>query len=331
MKKLLSILLVIVIVLSLSAVSAFGADNKYVYKDRFIEEYGYTPGSWDYVELYHHYADDNTVDWVLVRAHLYIMVEPTENPIYRDYVVGDIVYSTCYYFAPFETEYGIYDVAKDEFLDLTKIDFEQYSGLNKVVYEKIDGRPVGDLFKDKFVEQYELKEVYIYKEVCYHYDSNGAIDWCLVHGEQGGMATDDIEELLFDDFVLYRYRGVGPFRMLYGVYDVSKSEFVDLYRDYDDLYKYDGLMDALKTLPESKLIGDCDDDGELSILDATQIQLILAKLTNARIEDYYDSSIGIFRSFGDFDRDGYVSIMDATAIQRRLAKLDVPVATPDEV
>lgn len=189
----------------------------------------------------------------------------------------------------------------------------------------------GYLYKDRFVEQYNLDGDYSYREVNYHYDTNGAVDWCLVKGEVGGFATDDIEELLFEDFVLYRYHGKAPFRMLYGVYDVSKGEFVDLYHDYDELYKYDGLMDALKNLPESKMIGDCDDDGELSILDATQIQLVLAQLSDTSIEKYYDSSIGVFRSFGDFDRDGDVSIMDATAIQRRLARLDVPVATPDEI
>ena len=149
MKKVISVLLVVIMLLISSAVSGSALDTNYLYKDRFIEEYGYVQGSWGYNELYYHYTDDNTIDWVLVRAHKYIMVEPTDNPIYSHYVMGDIVYSTYYHYAPFETEYGIYDVAKDEFLDITKIDFDQYSGLRKVVYEKIDGRPIGDCDKDR--------------------------------------------------------------------------------------------------------------------------------------------------------------------------------------
>lgn len=120
----------------------------YLYKDKFVEEYGHESGSWGYNELYYHYAEDNTIDWVLVRAHIYIMAEPTENPIYRYYHMGDLVYSTCYHYAPFETEYGIYDVARDEFLDLTKIDFGQYNDLKETVSENVNGRPIGDCDKD---------------------------------------------------------------------------------------------------------------------------------------------------------------------------------------
>ena len=64
----------------------------------------------------------------------------------------------------------------------------------------------------------------------------------------------------------------------------------------------------------AQLLGDVDDDGEVSILDATTIQRRLAGLdVTAFIEPAADT-----------DGDGEVSILDATAIQRHLADLPSP-------
>ena len=60
------------------------------------------------------------------------------------------------------------------------------------------------------------------------------------------------------------------------------------------------------------LKGDSDMDGKVSIIDATQIQRVLAKLTP-------ESSINTKNA--DTDGDGKISILDATFIQRYLAKL----------
>ena len=60
------------------------------------------------------------------------------------------------------------------------------------------------------------------------------------------------------------------------------------------------------------LLGDADRDTEVTILDATKIQRVLAGLT---------SSSSINPEAADADRDGEVSILDATSIQRALAGL----------
>lgn len=60
------------------------------------------------------------------------------------------------------------------------------------------------------------------------------------------------------------------------------------------------------------IIGDVDGDGEVSIMDATEIQLIVAKL-KPMVE-----SIAV----ADADCDGQISVLDATAIQLKIAKLD---------
>ena len=64
---------------------------------------------------------------------------------------------------------------------------------------------------------------------------------------------------------------------------------------------------------ERLLFGDADSDGELSILDATLIQMHIAGLVDK-------SQINL--SLCDMDGDGDVSVMDATAIQLKLAGIE---------
>ncbi len=65
--------------------------------------------------------------------------------------------------------------------------------------------------------------------------------------------------------------------------------------------------------PETYILGDVDNNGKVTILDATMIQLYLIEMLEA------DDKM-IVR--GDIDRNGFLSIMDATSIQRFLAELD---------
>jgi len=63
------------------------------------------------------------------------------------------------------------------------------------------------------------------------------------------------------------------------------------------------------------ILGDSDADGEVSVLDATAIQRVIAQLTG------YDS---INTEAADCDGDSEISILDATAIQRYIALLPCP-------
>lgn len=60
-------------------------------------------------------------------------------------------------------------------------------------------------------------------------------------------------------------------------------------------------------------LGDADGDGTLSVLDATEIQKVLASLKNWR----YDGA----EFYADYDMDGIVTVLDATEIQMVLAGL----------
>ena len=105
------------------------------------------------------------------------------------------------------------------------------------------------------------------------------------------------------------------------VYDRAEDRFIAI-SDVDP-EKY-GLEKVLEGLGIGSLYGDADFDGEVSIMDATRIQRLLASLIT---ED--DISLAA----ADVDEDGEVSIMDATRIQRYLAglcALDGTQSWPDD-
>ena len=183
------------------------------------------------------------------------------------------------------------------------------------------------LFINEFVATYDISDdndtKYHYEELYYHHidknDSESEIDWAIIY------ALVDLVPSGLRKTVLGRIISVNnigsPFRLHLALYDVNNNEFISI--EDVDATKYEGVEQALAIAQIGDLLGDTDLDDELSILDATEIQRVLAKITK-----WSDSELEFV---ADYDQDGDVSIMDATAIQRRLAKLDVPVATPDEV
>ena len=91
---------------------------------------------------------------------------------------------------------------------------------------------------------------------------------------------------------------------------------------------YPGLVEALDELEIGRAVGDANGDGELTILDATQIQRVKAGLEEPdEAEDLYLTGYGDEyseieeKSWSDADDDGSVTILDATRIQRTLADL----------
>ena len=73
---------------------------------------------------------------------------------------------------------------------------------------------------------------------------------------------------------------------------------------------------------DTVLLGDADQDGYVSILDATRIQRVLAHLS----EFEGDGELA-----ADVDGNGVIEILDATYIQQWLAELDVPYAIGEEI
>lgn len=185
-----------------------------------------------------------------------------------------------------------------------------------------------------------LPTKYYYSELAQYPEKDP--DWVLI---QGGMnyaesrEEEHIRAMLGNKFV-YADKPGAPFKLSFGVYDTKSGAFYDLLDAWD--MDFENLRDRWNALPTFKppgggvysspryltyLMGDADQDGVLTVLDATRLQRILADLEH---DDSYTVSLskhsaqirGVpVRSNADYDRDNSLTVMDATKIQRHIAEL----------
>jgi alpha-amylase len=106
----------------------------------------------------------------------------------------------------------------------------------------------------------------------------------------------------------YDYLGIGTAEFL--LPNLADGDIVTVKSSYGDIVKT--YTFEVVTIAPEYYVGDVDQDGELSIADATEIQKYLAKISDLDEEQMF---------LADFDGDGEVDIADATDIQKRLAKL----------
>lgn len=227
----------------------------------------------------------------------------------------------------------LYDlVAYDEIVSITY----NYGG-TVVITEPLEG-----LYEEQFIANFDASGYYRYKELYYHYNEDGNIDWVLVYANSGHMEPAALSGYTIGNVAITCGSIASPFICNYGLYDVELNKFIDLCAIREDYSKYDGLIDALsgqtglnkyslqdvdadctQTARENtRIVGDANNDGKINILDATDIQRILAQLSTYVFDyNYYGPEVTI-DFFHDYDMDGSMTILDATAIQRKLAKLD---------
>ena len=129
-----------------------GYNDKIQYDGMFFEKLfyacGYDIGDLirEYKELYYHYDENNNLDWVLIRTSNY-MVEPWNVKPYA--VLGNRVIRCGATYMPFVAEYGIYDVAEDKFISITRVgDTDSYEGLEEAFDLVNAGEIIGDVDKD---------------------------------------------------------------------------------------------------------------------------------------------------------------------------------------
>lgn len=197
-------------------------------------------------------------------------------------------------------------------------EFEKYFALN-----------VDNLFKYDYDREYKD---------CYEYfsESNNTKtpDWVLVYafcgtiGKPGGPVAGAYAYTVCSDYFLEAFGFLSsPYEFAYYVYVPAENKIYTLNEAFDaQLENIDNTFTEYLLSNEygAKLIGDCDKDKKLTILDATEIQRYLARLT------WFDDSILNYhnvlyseqlRYLSDVDRDGERTILDATLIQLKLAKL----------
>ena len=174
------------------------------------------------------------------------------------------------------------------------------------------------LYKDRFVEKYidaDEQGTWGYRELYYHKDGNGETDWALVQGYQPIVSPLEYVTVVANR-VLSPYNIYYPFSARYGIYDVKQDRFIPL--NGKTVEDYDGLKEAFDEIGEGRLLDDIDGDNTITVLDATMMQRCAAKITAYPEDDEMGAPIGNIRHYSDFNRDGNRDVLDATAIQRYL-------------
>ncbi|MBQ6626405.1 MAG: hypothetical protein IIX27_03855 [Ruminococcus sp.] len=158
-----------------------------------------------------------------------------------------------------------------------------------------------------------------YDEKYYHLNKDGDIDWALIYAYTN-LCADTPGWMLIDDRIILTNSLYYPFVYCYGVYDAEVDDFIAISENMD-LSKYEGLEDILSSTIGVP-IGDADLDYNLTIMDATYIQRVMAGLCEFSSRDRIDYYGSPLKYISDLDRDGERTIFDATAIQMKLAKVE---------
>lgn len=184
-------------------------------------------------------------------------------------------------------------------------------------------------FEDRYVSPDE--ELIDYQELYAHHDKSGALDWVLIRAELNLVAPMPLNTVVADRVISRSYIS-NPFDCGYGVYIADTNSFIgaesDAAEKLDDFIRvFDEVVD------EGRLLGDVDNDGDISIIDATIIQRCDAMMRDYPEGDaivlpdgewYFDMIGQGPKYYSDFNRDGARDILDATCIQRHLVGLPYP-------
>lgn len=187
---------------------------------------------------------------------------------------------------------------------------------------------IRELFLEKFSKRYD--QVHFF-QIYYHYSKEtGDLDWVLINANSNMCLPWLIYES-FGNKVVTEYNEGVPFRIGLCVFDAKSLEFYSLESAYNNKSDFEGLEGYIEE-NIGRRIGDVDNDGALSIIDATIIQKCLAEIRDFPQDDVVDGNEqgnGFYHMYGekvdfisDFNRDSKRNIEDATAIQMYLASVE---------
>ena len=180
------------------------------------------------------------------------------------------------------------------------------------------------IYLDRIFEHYpETESAYYMGEFWYQeigemdVDCDDAIDFAIVYCHFA-MAPDALDGTIIGDRIITQPQLYTPFRFGYALYDLEENKFIEFSETIVDDYPF--LTEYMENYNIGSPLGDADNDGKLSILDATFIQLVAAQLAEYPSGDdisYYNATALTYKS--DMNRDSKRNILDATAIQLKLA------------
>ena len=239
MKKLLSVLLIIVMLISVLIVPSYAvesvAENKYY--DAFVNDINCPYEPWEYKEIYEHYSDETSEepDWVMI----YAMCEDDMWSKSYGVVAGNRIIITNSFDTYSLSRVYVYVTTLDELLyvDNTQIDevIKKCPEFLEVLEEQNIGQLIGDINDDSEID---------------------IVDVTLIQRYLAGY--DDIIESRYS--FSSKFRNSGKFRYKD---EVGTSYTVE--EQHIKVWKYD-------------YISDFDRDGERTVMDATAIQRYIAGL-----------------------------------------------------
>lgn len=272
---------------------------KYGYQDEDYIFVRFTlDGSEKWIDDYENYIDDISGSYEKLKAHYEELHQRLLSEVLNGYEYQDMCHNN---------GISIVGIKKK---DLKAISESEFVVLMDYVSE----------VQLAYIDTYNLPLTeYKYKEVYECYDENGELSYVLLNAHRL-MCAEACCSVRVGDVIVWSSSIYSDFTYQYGLYDVTEGEFYDIFDVRKTPEKYYKLEENLIKYAGAYRVGDSDGDGQLSILDATKIQMYLASLD--RLE-YFDHGITHKDSeesyVSDVDNDGEVSIMDATAIQLKLA------------
>lgn len=217
--------------------------------------------------------------------------------------------------------------------DVECIDYAHNNGISIVGIKKKD---ISAIAKNEFVMLMDyISEVHLgyidtydksltgyrYKELANCYDENGNLSYVLINAH-GLTCSEACVGVRVGDVVLWSESIYSDFTYQYGLFDVKENKFYDIFDVRKSPEKYYKLEENLVNYAGAYSVGDSDGDGEVTIMDATKIQLYLAGLERLEYFDHNVTHADYEESYvSDVDNDGHLTILDATAIQLKLAKI----------
>ena len=219
MKKIVSILLIAVMLLSFMSITAFAKttissevesyldevssvsyyekeieypewneSEKYLYKDKFLKAYNitdsYTIAELTYEEEEYFDIDaDGVIDYVLIYAHL-----PEAHESFHFVDLGThFIEQTCYYY-PFGPGYALYDIKEDDYFPYTMYMMKKYPFMADYQKEHPKGIPYGDADMDYRLSVLDATEIQCGLAGL---TKNGKWNWII--DNSGGVYRSDID------------------------------------------------------------------------------------------------------------------------------------------
>ena len=305
MRKLLSLLLVLSLILGVCMVSVFAAEvNKTPVAEEKIDETLLEESeklAAVRVQLKQFFDEKKAAgEHAFIQAH----VCEFEESFDENYDVIWIIY--------YWTDRDEVVSAVNAFLQKNGIDQDLVAYMeNEGAAEEPSPSETEALVKAKFEAKYskkiaESESGYLCSVLYANTDENGELEWALCRGSIDGVV--EVFGYVKLSKVFLTTGDAEPFGTEFAVYDAEKDDFVLM---DEDLSAYRGLEEKMVKLGIAYPIGDADYDRKLTISDVTIIQRYLAGLNNKKIDE----------SLCYVDDDDEISILDATRIQRYLTKL----------